>query len=115
MKKTSRGSRKKLPPIWAEKVARLEEVVAHEFGFGTTNEIWKHVRTPYNCWARWVTWHRMLKWGISSVMAGQYSGYSHSTVLYGANCLARELVQFDELQQIIARINTKWSEQPPIE
>jgi hypothetical protein len=115
MKKTSSGSRKKLPPIWAEKVDRLEEVVAHEFGFETTNEIWKRVRTPYSCWARWITWHRMLKWGMTSVMAGQYSGFHHSSVLYGVTSLIRDSIQVDDLQQIITRINTKSSEQPPIE
>ena len=115
MKKPSTGYRKKLPPIWAEKVNRLEEVVANEFGFRYKSQIWAHKRTPYSCWARWVTWHRMLKWGMSSLMVGRYSGFTRSSVLYGANCLARDLVQFDELQQIISRINTKSSEQPPIE
>ena len=104
MKRKSTGSRKKLPPIWAEKVARLEEVVANEFG-RELDELWSSSRELTSVWARWVIWHYMLKWKIPSIQISRYCGFSHSSALYGSNKLTFELTYIDELREMFLNVS----------
>ena len=103
MKTKSNGSRKKLPPVWAKKVERLEEVVAHEFGH-ELDELWKPTRNITSVWARWVIWHYMTKWNIRLNQILRHCGFSQTSPSYGSVKLRDELTHSAELQEMFLNV-----------
>ena len=87
-----------------KKIKRLAAAVIDEFGYTKESDIWNSPRSPLNCWSRWIMWHYMLKWGMSQNMIARYSGFDHGAVSYGAKMLQRDLLHYDELQEMFLNV-----------
>lgn len=96
--------------MWEKKIKRLAAAVINEFGYTKESDIWESSRSPLNCWSRWIMWHHMLKWGMTLKMAAGYSGFDRGAVAYGARMIHRDLLQFDELQEMFFNITSAVAE-----